>query len=192
MSSAALQTGSSFNLPIPVRTVFTDASLEDGEWYFRVVRGKESGNARSTYKLARTQGSLNSHSTFAVSAPRDERVILIDNATAVSYSQETGRYQVESVTETNQESVDVGGQSSDYSDSASYNGPAQRASQSGVEGGAGSTIRMGPELRGFSLAESSVPVGSSGSGRVCQLQQLQAPVVHVPVPRRRARWMSTL
>ena len=54
--------------------------------YRRIARGMGSGISGSfvarkvathetPYKLVRTQGSLNSHSTSAVSAPRDERVI---------------------------------------------------------------------------------------------------------------------
>ena len=87
--------------------------------YRRIARGMGSGISGSfvarkmasheaPYKLSRNQGSLNSHSTSAVSAPRDERVISLRQYDSGFLSKETGRYQVEIVTETNQECVDVG------------------------------------------------------------------------------------
>ena len=130
---------------------------------------REVATHEAPHTLTRTQGSPYSHSTSAASAPSDEHVISHRQCDSGFLSQDAGMYQVESVTETNQESVFAGGQSSDYSDSAAYNGLAQRPSRSGVDDRAGITIRIGPELRGPSLAESSVLVGSSGSGRVCQL-----------------------
>ena len=60
------------------------------------------------YKLARTQSGLNTHSTSTVSAPRDEHVISHRQQFSISRNRViTSRER----TETNQEGVDVGGQS---------------------------------------------------------------------------------
>ena len=98
---------SPFHLPIPLRTVFTDASLEGwGVVFLGSFVAGEVATHEAPYKQARTQGSPNSHSTSAVSAPRVKRGISHRQYDSGYLSQEARRDQVESVIETDQESVD--------------------------------------------------------------------------------------
>ena len=84
----------------------------------------------------------------------------------------------------NEEDPTVSTQSSDYARYPPYHGSIQRVSGFSLESGSGSSVGIGPDLRGVQLGDRAVALGSSGGGFVRKRQQSQTQDVHVTLPRR--------
>ena len=138
----------------------------------------------SSHQLAGVEDSVDGHSTFTVP---DQGLVCFSAGgqhDSGGLPQEPRRDQIQIPVEVNEEDPTVSTQSSDYARYPPYHGSTQRVSGFSLESGSGSSVGIGPDLRGVQLGDRAVALGSSGVGFVRKRQQSQTRDVHVTLPRR--------